>query len=74
MAAGSLRFAVNVPNPTAVTSLTSNVFRAWVASCGWSFSSHVPVPLLFPDELKQSSDSGVSSSETGSEFLCWAES
>lgn len=74
MVEGSLSGALNVPNPTFVTSFTSNVLRTWVASCDLSVSSHVPLPLFFLDDPKQSCDSGVSSSEIDSEFLCWAES
>ena len=71
VAEGSVSAAVNVPNPTVVTLLTSRALRAWAASCGFGFSSHVPPPFLFPDELKPSRDAGVSASETDSEFLCW---
>lgn len=66
MAGGSLGDAVNAPTPTAATSFTSNVSRAWVASCDLDFSSHVSLPLFFLDELKQSCASGVSSSERDS--------
>lgn len=74
MVEGSLSDAVNASNPTGVTSFTSNVFGAWVASCDLSFSSHVPLPLFFLDKPKQSCASGVSSSEIYSELSRWAES